>query len=64
MGFKSQGYRSNEAVAIEPLDDKQGYNVGWVEKGEWLQYEISLDRGGRYDFVFRLARNIQGDTRG
>jgi glucosylceramidase len=32
-----------------------GFNVGWIEAGEWLEYTVNVASAGTYDFVFRVA---------
>jgi hypothetical protein len=57
---RASRYRHGEAVDLEPLSGGQGYNVGWMEKGEWLQYELECDEDGLYDFSFRMAAEGAG----
>ncbi len=50
----------NDGVDIEPSMDNfntNGYNVGWVEAGEWMQYDIDVIRDGVYDVAVRTAAN-------
>lgn len=32
-----------------------GCNIGWTAAGEWLEYDVQVNQGGKYDFDFRLA---------
>ena len=48
----------NDGVDIEPCVDpinSNGYNVGWTEKGEWLQYEVNVETEAVYDLNIRYA---------
>ena len=47
----------NDGVDIEPSSDPQsnGYNVGWLEVGEWMDYEIDVTENGVYDLNVRVA---------
>ena len=50
----------NDGVDIEPCsDDDQtnGYNVGWFEPGEWMQYTFTSDVTAGYTFAIRYASN-------
>ncbi|KAA3654094.1 MAG: T9SS C-terminal target domain-containing protein, partial [Calditrichaeota bacterium] len=50
----------NDGVDIESCSDKDktnGYNIGWTEGGEWLQYTTTINQSGTYDFKFRLAND-------
>jgi endoglucanase len=51
---KGRTYR-NDGVDIEPCTDSKsnGYCVGSIEGGEWLQYTISVEKGGRYNIRLR-----------
>ncbi|MDE5418823.1 carbohydrate-binding protein [Labilibaculum sp. DW002] len=48
----------NDGVDIEKCSDTEatnGYNVGWVEKGEWLQYTIQSQALATYRLELRTA---------
>jgi endoglucanase len=53
-GNKGRAYR-NDGVDIEPCVDAttNGYNVSSFEKGEWLQYSVSVPASGTYDVTVR-----------
>ncbi|MCB9219658.1 MAG: cellulase family glycosylhydrolase [Ignavibacteriales bacterium] len=57
-GSYNQGwaYRNN-GVDIEKCTDNKtnGFNVGWIETGEWLQFTINVLESGEYNFNFRFA---------
>ncbi len=54
----------NDGVDIEPIADSEevtnGYNVGWTEDGEWLQYTVEVDVSGAYQVVVRYAGQAAG----
>ena len=57
-------YRST-AVDIESCADSGGgFNVGWIDAGEWLEYTISVDTPGVYQFALRVASPYDGRTVG
>lgn len=37
------------------LDTDGGYNVGWTEQGEWLEYTVEVTADDLYNFEFRIA---------
>ncbi len=47
------GIRLNEGVDTEANDG--GYNVGWTEPGEWLEYTVSVASSKKYDAEIRIA---------
>jgi hypothetical protein len=43
-------------VDIEACTDMGGgYNIGWVDTGEWLQYSVTVMATGMYRFELRIA---------
>ncbi|MEO1801766.1 MAG: carbohydrate-binding protein [Cyanobacteria bacterium J06629_2] len=52
------GYR-NRPVDLEPTRDiSGGFNVGWIEAGEWLTYSVDVPYDGNYQVVGRVASDI------
>lgn len=56
-------YRTEEHVDIQE-SSLGGYNVGWIQEGEWLEYTVDVQADGLYDFHFQVAslpggRNFQ-----
>ena len=54
----------NDGVDIEVSNNtinSNGYNVGWLEEGEWMQYDIAVAESALYDVEVRVA---QGGTGG
>jgi endoglucanase len=48
----------NDGVDIEPCEDtpvSNGYNVGWTEDGEWMQYSLVSDSSAAYTLNVRSA---------
>ncbi|HEX8522975.1 MAG TPA: carbohydrate-binding protein [Tepidisphaeraceae bacterium] len=49
-------YRSTEAVDLEASNDTGGgYNVGWIQAGEWLEYTINVSTAGLFKAEIRAA---------
>ncbi len=55
------GYR-NDNVDIQENDDplSNGFNVGWIERDEWMKYSFSLDQEGLYNVKIRIATEEDG----
>ncbi len=47
-------YRLNEGVDIEKCS-AGGYNVGWIRKGEFLCYSVTVSKSGTYQVSFNVA---------
>jgi hypothetical protein len=45
-------------TAIEATKDVSGIaNVGWIDAGDWLEYNIDVPANGDYTFYFRISAN-------
>lgn len=57
----------NDGVDIEPSGDEDlesnGYNVGWTDPGEWLQYTINVSATDVYQMDIRYASQGNGKLR-
>jgi Carbohydrate binding module (family 6) len=42
------------------ISSERGYNIGWTNPGEWLQYTIAVAAAGAYRVDFRVASAGQG----
>lgn len=49
----------NDGVDIEPCSDlvSNGYNVGWIESGEWLNYTFEAAQTNTYNLNIRYTAN-------
>jgi len=54
----------NDGVDIESCKDAitNGYSVGWIESGEWMQYTIQSDAAKTFDILLRHASDTQTAT--
>ena len=55
----------NDGVDVEFSTDTvnaNGYNVGFMENGEWIQYEVEVAQSGVYDLHVRTASGGSGGT--
>ena len=52
----------NDGVDIEKSSDPEGpgYNVGWIEDGEWLRYSVEVAQAGSYNLEVRVASSGGG----
>ncbi len=54
-------YRTNEGVDIEATGDTEGgYDVGWIQAGEWLKYTVNVTQTGTYTLDLRVANTNSG----
>jgi len=47
-------YRIGEDVDIQACS-QGGYNVGWIDAGEWMEYTITVAGSGDFKFEFRVS---------
>ncbi len=47
-------YRLQEGVDIEK-SSLGGYNVGWINRGEWMAYTVEVGKTGTYQVSFTIA---------
>ncbi|HUI30266.1 MAG TPA: cellulase family glycosylhydrolase [Candidatus Acidoferrales bacterium] len=52
----------NDGVDVQPCSDtfSNGFDVGWIDTGEWMQYTINVINAGTYDIGVRYASNQTG----
>lgn len=52
----------NDGVDIEKCTDviTNGYNLGWINAGEWIRYFVTVDETGDYEAELRIASNQSG----
>ncbi|NJK37256.1 MAG: DUF5060 domain-containing protein [Oscillatoriales cyanobacterium RM1_1_9] len=50
-------YRSNDVDLQTTTDKGGGYNLGWIDQGEWLTYDVNIPQTGQYDIIARVTSN-------
>jgi hypothetical protein len=56
----AQSYRIS-SVYLDPCqDEKDGFNIGHIEAGEWLTYTVAVSETGFYDLDLRLSNVSSG----
>jgi len=61
-GNTGGAFRSDDVDIQATTDLGGGYNVGWIQQGEWLTYDVNIPEAGTYDIVARVA-SAQSGTR-
>lgn len=55
-GNTGQQFRNNEDVDIETCSDNGGgYDIGYIENDEWLEYTVTVNTTQYYTFIARAA---------
>ncbi len=56
-------FRNDEDVDIENCTDAgTGYNIGYAQAGEWLEYTVDVAAAGKYNLTLRVACDGAGHT--
>ncbi len=57
--MEAERYTSMKGVHTEPTDDEGGgENVGWIDAGDWMEYEPRIVFGGEYTLSCRVASEM------
>jgi hypothetical protein len=58
---QGQGFRMDEHVDLEQTSDiGGGFNIGWIEPGEWVSYTVRVDKTTHYNLRLRVASPHKG----
>lgn len=56
--IEAESYSVMSGISIEATSDVSGIaNVGWIDAGDWLQYNIDVPSTGDYTVYFRISAN-------
>jgi chitinase len=56
-------YRTSEGVDVKGTGDSGGgYQVGWIQPGEWLTYTVNVPQSGTYAITARVSSAGPGGT--
>lgn len=56
--IEAESYNTMNGVSIEGVSDVDGVaDVGWIDPGDWLEYNINVPAAGLYYVFFRIASN-------
>ena len=60
-GNEGKATLRNDEVDIETTQDSDGgYNIGYILKGEWLEYTVDINSAGAYVLQLRVAADGDG----
>ncbi len=61
--IQAENYSAMSGIDTEPTTDTGGgYNVGWLDPGDWFEYEVDIQQAGTYTVEYRVAS--QGGSSG
>lgn len=61
-GNSGSAFRSDNVDIEASTDTGGGYNVGWIQAGEWLEYTVNVQTAGVYSLQVRVAATSAGKT--
>jgi chitinase len=61
-GNAGAAFRTDDVDIEATTDTGTGYNVGWIQAGEWLEYTVNVTTAGTYTLSARVAATAAGKT--
>jgi hypothetical protein len=62
--IEAEDYVSMNAINTEPTGDSGGgLNVGWIQDGSWMDYNVQTASAGYYTFRFRIANGYSPEAK-
>jgi chitinase len=61
-GNSGNAFRTDNVDLEASTDTGTGYNVGWIQAGEWLEYTVNVTTAGTYTLSARVAATAAGKT--
>jgi hypothetical protein len=61
-GNSGNAFRTDNVDLEASTDTGTGYNVGWVQAGEWLEYGVNVTSAGTFSLDVRVAATAAGKT--
>ena len=59
--IEAEDYTAMSGIQTQSTSDYGGgENIGWVDGGDWLDYEVEVATAGDYEVVFRIASKSNG----
>ncbi|ELR73794.1 hypothetical protein C900_01404 [Fulvivirga imtechensis AK7] len=59
--IQAEDYTEMSGIQVEETSDTDGgQNVGWIDTGDWMEYEISVPASGTYYVNYRVASETAG----
>ncbi|MBE9915492.1 carbohydrate-binding protein [Paenibacillus donghaensis] len=56
--IEAENYSAMSGIQTEPTTDiGGGLNVGWIDVGDWLDYDVNVQNAGTYTVEYRVASN-------
>jgi chitinase len=61
-GNSGNAYRTDDVDVQATTDTGGGYNIGWVQAGEWVEYTVNVTTASKYTLSARVAATATGKT--
>ena len=59
--LEAEAYCQMSGIQVEPTNDSGGgSNVGYIDTGDWMTYDIEVPAAGRYKLAYRVASAASG----
>ena len=61
--IEAEDYATASGIDVEPTRDIDGEsNIGWINRGDYVEYTVDVSQAGRYQVAFRVASATKGGT--
>ena len=58
---EAENYTAMSGIQTEPCEDTGGgLNVGYIEAGDWMEYDVEVTQSGAYHLVSRISGYVDG----
>ena len=62
LHIEAEDYTLMEGIETQPTNDEDGVlNVGWIDAGDYMEYELTVPTAGSYSIAYRIA-SVIGDS--
>ena len=61
-GNRGEAYKNDDVDIEVTADTDGGYNVGYIDEGEWLEFSVEVLDSASYDLDLRLASPAGGGS--
>ena len=60
--IEAEAYTAMEGIETQPTNDDNGeLNVGWIDAGDYMEYDVTIPTSGLYSIAYRIS-SVIGDS--
>ena len=58
--IEAEDFDAMSGIRTQETEDDDTLNVGWIDTGDWMEYEVNVPSTGSYNINFRVATRNNG----